>query len=137
MSKVSQKAREGVRELYIQGYPIDEVARITRLSKKTVMNYKAIDKKDGINWDRLRIRKAAHNPLSGKENVFRVFSNYFRGAIDQISINDDLTDLQKVRKIGVLARDAKAVIELRDLVNSQGGEQCNDVSEDYGFATKK
>ena len=36
MSKVSNKAREGVRELYIQGYPVEEVARITRLTVKTV-----------------------------------------------------------------------------------------------------
>ena len=133
MSKVSNKAREGVRELYIQGYPVEEVARITRLTVKTVNNYKSIDKRDGIDWERLRLKKAAHNPLNGKENVFRVFATYFRAAIENISIDNDLTDYQKVRKIGILSRDAKAVLELRELVNSyKGGELCNE-QDDYGF----
>ncbi|MDD3343446.1 MAG: DUF1804 family protein [Sulfurospirillaceae bacterium] len=133
MSKVSNKAREGVRELYIQGYPVEEVARITRLTVKTVNNYKSIDKRDGIDWERLRLKKAAHNPLNGKENVFRVFATYFRAAIESISIDNDLTDYQKVRKIGILSRDAKAVLELRELVNSyKGGESCNE-QDDYGF----
>ena len=133
MSKVSNKAREGVRELYIQGYPVEEVARITRLTVKTVNNYKSIDKRDGIDWERLRHKKAAHNPHNGKENVFRVFAPYFRAAIESISIDNDLTDYQKVRKIGILSRDAKAVLELRELVNSyKGGESCNE-QDDYGF----
>ena len=96
------KKRDIFRELYVEhGFSLRQIAEKYKCSYSTVQRYKALDKKNGIDWDELRLQKnLSQEEFENRKRAFllAIFDSFMK-AKDQIdSVSDPIQKVELLDK---------------------------------------
>lgn len=94
-----------IKELYISGHSITEIANILNLTRQTIYRRKRKDEQSGLNWDEARLlRKRSPEDIKEKETIFlNTLISSFDKFIKQADKNDGL-DGEILDKLNSYAR---------------------------------
>ena len=90
------------RELYVShGFTLRQIAEKHHCSYSTVQRYKRIDKKNGVDWDELRLRKTLSNEeFEARKKTFLVaiFDSFMKAKEQIDSVNDPIQKVELLDK---------------------------------------